>query len=137
MRAPYIFLLSLIQLVAVTLIPAEETIPGYALLPNEATAERAAELLREGSRIRLFCDPCGDNYVQEVRVTSVTVAEHPEERNRRWVLRVNGDLFPIEEIYLRVDGEWRSLAHMLGIADKEIPETIFPFLRAQPIPPRE
>lgn len=108
-----------------------------ALLPDRATAEEAKELLRRGSTIRLFCEPCGDRYVQEIRVISVTIDEHPAENNPRWILEINGDILPPEEIYLKRDGTWRNLGRILGIADESIPETIYPFLRARKVPPRE
>ena len=117
-------------------LPSQEP-PESAILPDEQTAQRAKELIRPGSAIRLFCDRCRDQYVQEVRVVSVTVDEHPREESSRWVLRINGGYLPIEEIYLRIEGEWRNLAHLVGLAPEAVPETMYPFLRAVPVPPRE
>lgn len=121
----------------VAMIASAQEPPESATLPDERSAERAKELIRPGQPIRLFCDPCGDQYVQEMRVTSVRVEEHPEEKSPRWLLRVNGSFLPIEEIYLRREGAWRNLAHLLGIAPDGVPEEIYPFLRAQPVPPAE
>lgn len=111
--------------------------PEYSVLPDRSTAIRATQLLQEGRPIRLFCDPCGDQYVQEIRVVSVSAEEHPEEKDPRWVLRINGAYFPIRETYIRREGEWQNLAHLLGLDPPEVPETIYPFFRALPIPPQE
>jgi hypothetical protein len=130
------FTAALALLLVSVFLPAQAP-PESATLPDRATAEEARELIQLGRPIRLFCEPCGDRYVQEVRVISVTVEEHPEEEECRWVVRVNGYYLPIEEIYLRLEGEWRNLAHILGLAPEEVPETIYPFLRARPVPPAE
>ncbi|MFP4303113.1 MAG: hypothetical protein ACLFQZ_13870 [Spirochaetaceae bacterium] len=129
-------ILSLFALAFPALLLSQEP-PEYAVLPDGVTAMRATELIRNGQPIRLFCEPCGDRYVQEIRVVSVSAEEHPEEEDPRWVLRINGAYFPVEEIYLRREREWRNLAHLLGFDPADVPETIYPFLRARPIPPQE
>lgn len=111
--------------------------PEYSVLPDRSTALRATQLVEEGRPIRLFCDPCGDRYVQEIRVVSVSAEEHPKEKDPRWVLRINGAYLPLEETYIRREGAWQNLAHLLGLDPPEAPETIYPFFRALPIPPRE
>lgn len=111
--------------------------PESAILPDRTTAQEAEDLIQPGTAIRLFCEPCGDRFVQEVRVTSISAEEHPDERDPRWVIRINDAYLPVEEIYLRQKGEWRSLAHLLGLDPTGIPETIYPFFRAQPIPPEQ
>lgn len=130
-----------LALLALFLLPTgilrSEEPPTSAILSEEGMARRAEEIIQPGSAIRLFCDPCGDQYVQEVRVLSVTVEEHPNEVSPRWVLRVNGGYLPIKEIYIRREGAWQNLAHILGLAPEGVPETIYPFLRGVPVPPRE
>lgn len=108
-----------------------------AVLSDRATAMRVVELVEVGKPIRLFCEPCGDRYVQEVRVIELSVEDYPGEQKQRWLLRINGAPLPINQIYFRRKGEWRSLAHAIGLDTPGVPETIYPFFRARPVPPIE
>jgi hypothetical protein len=130
LRAAFALLLLFLSLPLASQEPTDS-----ALLPDRATAKRAVELLEVGRPIRLFCEPCGDRYVQEVRVMNVTLQEQQDEQDPRWSVKINGASLPINQIYFRQEGKWRNLAHAIGLDTPGVPETIYPFFRARPVPP--
>lgn len=116
---------------------AQDNGSGSIYLPDRQTAVEARDMLLSHSPVRLFCEPCGDRYVQEVRVYSVAIDEHNEESKDTWLLRINGGEIPLGQIYLRREGSWWSLPHLLGLDPPGVPEEIYPFLRARPVPPQQ
>ncbi len=89
---------------------------------SRSAAEEAARVARPGSRLRLFCAPCGDATWEEVTVASAVAA--PTGYESYWELVVNGNGIDLAYAYVEEGGRWENLAMVLGLEAVDVPRFI-------------
>ena len=112
---------------------------------SRRNANLAVKCVNEGSRIRLFCQPCGDKTWREITVLS---SESRKELGSYYQVYVNGRGIDLAYTYVRSKGVWRNLARILrikvsgvdtvlGKADRVATKTIVAHKKPAKLPPRK
>ncbi len=82
-------------------------------------ADKAAQMIKTGSEIRLFCAPCGDT-VWTSRTVKKT--EVKNQSGSFYQVCVNGEELDLAYTYILQDGKWQNLAMLLKLSVADVPE---------------
>lgn len=89
---------------------------------SEEVANRAIELIPEGSEIRHFCEPCDDPSWTPETVSSIEV--RPTGSDETYEVVVNDNSIDLAYVYFELEGEWVNLAMHLGLEVSDVSETL-------------
>ncbi len=87
---------------------------------SENDALRAAEMLNPGAVLRAYCEPCGDDAAEDIKIKSVEAVATGYQTY--WEVLVNGSGIDLAYTYVDFDGRWQNMAIVFGLEVSDVPQ---------------
>ena len=102
-------------------------------------AEAAVKLIREGTDVRHYCEPCGDKTFRTERVWRVEAVkpEGSDPASPYCEVRINNNPVDLAYLYVNMNGKWTNVAVYLRIPVTGVSRILPPAVPEEPVAERQ